>query len=232
MSGLRAALELAEEYTITVVTKSEIKASNTNWAQGGIAVVKNEGDTVESHVSDTLDAGDGLCDVSEVRKLVEEGPRQVDQLIEWGAQFDKENGELSYTREGGHHHDRVIHGRGDATGELVEEVLVKQVRLHPRITVLENTFMVDLLTDERRVYGALLYRDEQLEVTWSRGVVLGTGGLGQVFRETTNHPVVTGDGMATAFRAGVCLRDMEFIQFHPTTLYVAGGPRFLISEAV
>jgi L-aspartate oxidase len=232
VAGLRAALELANDYTVTVLTKGEIRDSNTWWAQGGIAAVLREQDSVESHLEDTLEAGAGLCDRSAVETLVTEGPKQVKQLIEWGADFDREGDELAFTREGGHHEERVIHGRGDATGSLVEDTLVEQVRKNPRITVYENTTMVDLLTSGDRVNGLTFVEDGEFDVLWTRGLVLATGGLGQIFRETTNHGVVTGDGMAACLRAGHPLQDMEFIQFHPTTLYVAGGPRFLISEAV
>lgn len=232
VAGLRAALELADNYSVTILTKGEIRDSNTWWAQGGIAAVLREEDSVESHLNDTLDAGAGLCDRDAVETLVTEGPDQVRQLIEWGAQFDKEGEDLAFTREGGHHEERVIHGRGDATGSLVEDTLVEQVRMNPKITVYENTMMVDILTSDGRVNGVTFLEDGEFELLWTRGLVLATGGLGQVFRETTNHGVVTGDGMAACLRAGVSLQDMEFIQFHPTTLYIAGGPRFLISEAV
>lgn len=233
VSGLRTALSLSEEYTVTVITKSEIKDSNTNWAQGGIAAVLDEADSSESHLEDTLEAGDGLCDRDRVRELVETGPDEVRQLIDWGADFDRtEEGELDFGREGGHSTSRIVHGRGDATGSLVEDTLVDQVRRNPKITVYEETMMVDLLADEDRAYGMIVRTPDSFELLWLRGLVLATGGLGQLYRETTNHDVVTGDGMAAALRAGLPLQDMEFVQFHPTTLYVAGGPRFLISEAV
>lgn len=232
VAGLRAALNLADDYSVTVITKSQIKSSNTWRAQGGIAAVVDEEDDYESHIRDTLEAGAGLCDEPAVRSLVREGPEQIRQLIEWGADFDRDGERLDLGREGGHSADRIVHGRGDATGSLVEDTLVDQVQVHPRITVFEESMMVDVVADGDRAYGLLTMDPETTRVVWCRALILATGGLGQLFRETTNHEIATGDGMAAGFRAGLPLRDMEFVQFHPTTLYVAGGPRFLISEAV
>ncbi|MFB6346378.1 MAG: L-aspartate oxidase [bacterium] len=232
VAGLRSALELAEDYTVTIITKASIKSSNTNWAQGGIAAVVGDHDNYESHIQDTLEAGAGLCDEPAVRRLVRNGPDQVRQLMDWGADFDRIGDELDLGREGGHSKNRIVHGRGDATGSLVEDTLVNQVQHHPRITVFEESMMVDIVADNDRAYGLLTMDRETTRVIWCRGLILATGGLGQLFRETTNHNIATGDGMAAGFRAGLTLRDMEFVQFHPTTLYVAGGPRFLISEAV
>ncbi len=231
VAGLRAALSLAEEYAVRVVTKGKMRASNTQRAQGGIAAVLDPEDSFESHARDTLEAGDGLCDRPAVEALVEEGPAQIEWLEEQGADFDRRDGKLDLTREGGHSHPRIVHGE-DATGERIEEALVKRAREHPRLTISEGSTMVDLLADDRRVHGLLLLADGTLRVLWARGVVLATGGLGQVFRETTNHPVATADGTAAVLRAGGCLQDMEFVQFHPTTLYAAGAPRYLISEAM
>lgn len=233
VAGLRSALSLAEFFSVTVITKENVKDSNTNWAQGGIAAVLSDEDTPESHIEDTLAAGDGLCDEQRVRELVEQGTEEVKQLIDWGADFDRDpDGSLSFGREGGHSEERIVHGRGDQTGSLVEDTLVDQVRKNPRVTLYEDTMMVDVIADNNRGYGLVIQRNGSPELLWFRGLILATGGLGQIYRETTNHDVVTGDGMAAAFRAGLILKDMEFIQFHPTTLYVAGGPRFLISEAV
>lgn len=232
VAGLRSALSLSENFTVSVITKGEIRSSNTWRAQGGIAAVLRDSDSAQEHVRDTMEAGAGLCDRPAVEKLIRKGPKQIKKLIEWGADFDREGDDLAFTREGGHRRERVIHGRGDATGSLVEDTLVDQVRMNPRISVYEDTLAVDLLREGDEIRGLLILNKGELEVLWARAIVLATGGLGQVFRETTNHPVVTGDGMAMCLRASVELQDMEFIQFHPTTLYIAGGPRFLISEAV
>lgn len=233
VAGLRSALALAGEYSVRVLTKTETKASNTNRAQGGIAAVLSGQDSIQSHYEDTLEAGDGLCNRNRVRELVKAGPDQVYQLMDLGAEFDQNHeGNLALGREGGHRSSRIVHGRGDATGALVEDTLVDRVRRSPRITLQEETMLVDLITDDTRGYGAVIQRSGSFELLWFRALVLATGGLGQLYRETTNHDVVTGDGMAVALRAGLPLKDLEFVQFHPTTLYVAGGSRFLISEAL
>jgi L-aspartate oxidase len=233
IAGLRAALEASEHGRVVLVTKAEMKDGSTAAAQGGIAVVLGEGDTVEGHVRDTLEAGQQLCDEPVVRMVVEEGRGGVRELMALGVQFDREDGELAFTREGGHGRARILHANGDATGASIEDVLCARVRENADIQVLEDTFAVDLLTAQGRCDGVLAWQPErgQLMVRATQ-TILATGGCGHVYRETTNPDVATGDGIAMAFRAGAELQDMEFMQFHPTTLYVAGARRHLLSEAM
>ncbi len=232
VAGLQAALHLAEKYAVRVYTKGEARDSNTWRAQGGIAAALGEEDTPGEHLEDTLQAGAGLCEREAVKNLVEEGPEVVKEIIVSSSAFNRENGQLSLGREGGHSRDRVVHARGDATGQEIESVLLRKARNHARITLEADLPLVDLLSEEEIVKGLVFLRGGQPEVVRARGVVIATGGLGQIYRETTNHPVVTGDGMAAALRAGLKLRDLEFVQFHPTVLYLAGAPRFLLTEAL
>lgn len=234
VAALSAALAAAEDASVVVLTKSARDESNTRYAQGGVAVSLAPGDSPQDHLKDTLEAGAGLSDEAASRKLVEEGPARVRQLIDWGAGFDREGADLSFNLEGGHSRRRVIHGRGDATGEVLQGTLDGKVRSHPNISVYEHHFAVDLLHQSGVCYGvlALDVNGGRLLRVETRATVLATGGLGQIYRESTNPEVTTGDGMALAFRAGATLQDLEFVQFHPTTLYIAGAKRFLISEAV
>jgi len=233
VAGLRAALAAAEHADVLLVSKAELRESNTQYAQGGIAVVLAEPDSFESHIDDTLTVGQGLCDREVVSVVVREGPDRIRELIEAGAQFDEKRGGLSLTREGGHSQARIIHAQGDATGAEVESSLLGRVLAHPRIQWLEHTFVVDLLTDDGECLGAILSSQVYgLTLVWAKQTILASGGIGQVYRETTNPDVATGDGIAMAYRAGAVLQDMEFVQFHPTTLYIAGASRWLISETV
>ncbi|MCY3022402.1 MAG: L-aspartate oxidase [Planctomycetota bacterium] len=234
IAAISAALVAAEDASVLVVTKSELKESNTYYAQGGVAVSLDPADNPEGHLQDTLVAGAGLCDEKAVRKLVTEGPARVKELIAWGTPFDRENGEIAFTLEGGHSHHRVMHAEGDATGRAIEVSLLQKVRGHPNVSFLENHFAVDLLHKDGVCYGviALDVKSGKFIKIEAKATVLATGGLGQIYRETTNPEVATGDGMAIAFRAGAVLEDMEFVQFHPTTLYLAGAKRELITEAV
>jgi len=233
VAGLRAALAAAEHADVLLVSKAELRECNTHYAQGGVAVVLAEPDSIEGHVRDTLTVGQGLCVPEVVDTVVREGPVRIRELIAAGAQFDGEGGELNLTREGGHSQARIIHARGDATGAEVERALLQQVADCPRIQTLEHTFVVDLLTDDGACIGAILSSQVQgLTIVCARQTVLASGGLGQVYRETTNPEVATGDGIAMAYRAGAALQDMELVQFHPTTLYIAGASRWLISETV
>lgn len=233
LAGLRAALAIPAEMEVLVVTKDEVQQSNSNYAQGGIAGVLDPEDRFENHIEDTLRAGAGLCDRAVVEAVVREAPQQLMDLVRWGTHFDEEGGKLALTLEGGHSHRRIVHALGDATGQEVMRAVIERARAASNVTLWENTFTLDLLTDEGRCLGAVVHRKEQGPLlVWARQVILASGGAGQVFRETTNPPVATGDGMAAAYRAGAALRDMEFMQFHPTVLYVAGSARFLISEAV
>jgi L-aspartate oxidase len=233
IAGLRAALEVPPELSVLVVTKDNIKQSNSSYAQGGIAGVLSAEDRFENHIEDTLTAGAGLCDRPVVELVVREAPNQINDLVRWGTHFDEEDGRLALTREGGHSHRRIVHALGDATGHEVMRAIIERALRAPNVTVWDRTFTVDLLTHEGACAGAVMYRPRQDQLlVWAKQTILASGGAGMVYRETTNPPVATGDGMAAAYRAGADLRDMEFMQFHPTVLYVAGSSRFLISEAV
>ena len=235
IAGLRAALEVPPHLEVLVVTKDSVAESNSRYAQGGIAGVRAPEDRFENHVEDTLVAGDGLCDAGVVDHVVREATSEIDKLIEWGTHFDLENGELALTREGGHSHRRIVHALGDATGYEVMRAIIARAVTAPNITLLDDTLTVDLVTDpdSGACLGAVIWHPRTGKVcVWARQTVLAAGGCGVVYRETTNPPVATGDGMACAYRAGATLRDMEFMQFHPTVLYVAGSARSLISEAV
>ncbi|MGY1437237.1 L-aspartate oxidase [Streptomyces reniochalinae] len=243
VAGLTAALRCAAHGARTVVvTKARLDAGSTRWAQGGIAAALGEGDTPGQHLDDTLEAGAGLCDEAAVRTLVTEAPGAVRRLIASGARFDTSaaTGRIALTREGGHHRDRIVHAGGDATGAEVSRALVEAVR-EQSIRTVENALVLDLLTDaEGRAAGVTLHvmgegRHDGVGAVRAPAVVLATGGMGQVFAATTNPAVSTGDGVALALRAGAEVSDLEFVQFHPTVLYLgpdAEGQQPLISEAV
>jgi L-aspartate oxidase len=233
IAGLRAALEIPTSLDVLVVTKDSIQQSNSAFAQGGIAGVLSPEDRFENHIEDTLTAGGGLCHRDIVEMVVREAPHQIKDLIALGTHFDEEEGHLALTREGGHSHRRIVHALGDATGFEVMRAIIARAKEQPNLTIWDDTFTLDLLTHEGRCVGAVVHRPNQGKLLiWARQTILASGGAGMVYRETTNPPVATGDGMAAAYRAGAELRDMEFMQFHPTVLYVAGSSRFLISEAV
>src|SRR3954447_8911305 len=243
IAGLTAALRLRDHVgKVLVVTKDVLSAGSTQWAQGGIAAALGPEDTPAQHETDTLVAGAGACDLEAVRALVTEGPEAVHELIALGANFDHSSeGVLSLTREGGHHRDRIAHAGGDATGAEIQRALVAAIEATPEIEVIQHALAVDLQLDaDGAVCGLTLHvmgegqRDGVGEVR-CRAVVLASGGLGQVFSQTTNPAVSTGDGMALALRAGAVLRDLEFVQFHPTVMYLGPdsmGQQPLISEAV
>ncbi|MFE7894169.1 L-aspartate oxidase [Streptomyces sp. NPDC057412] len=242
VAGLTAALRCeAAGLATVVVTKARLDDGSTRWAQGGIAAALGEGDTPEQHLDDTLVAGAGLCDEEAVRILVTEGPDAVRRLIETGAHFDESSeGELELTREGGHHRRRIAHAGGDATGAEISRALVEAVRARGLRTV-ENALVLDLLTDaEGRTAGVTLHvmgegQHDGVGAVHAPAVVLATGGMGQVFSATTNPSVSTGDGVALALRAGAEVSDLEFVQFHPTVLFLgpeAEGQQPLVSEAV
>jgi L-aspartate oxidase len=233
IAGLRAALEVPGGLDVLVVTKDAIQQSNSSYAQGGIAGVLAPEDRFENHIEDTLTAGAGLCDRAIVELVVREAPAQINDLVRWGTHFDLEDGQLALGREGGHSHRRIVHALGDATGHEVMRAIIERAGKTPNIEVWDRTFTLDLLTHEGRCVGTLVsHRKRGTLLIWAKQTVLASGGCGVVYRETTNPPVATGDGMAAAYRAGAELRDMEFMQFHPTVLYVAGSSRYLISEAV
>ena len=243
IAGLTAALRLKDKVgRVLVVTKDVLNAGSTQWAQGGIAAALGPGDTPEQHERDTLVAGAGACDEEAVRVLVTDGPAAVRELIELGTNFDHDSaGEISLTREGGHHRDRIAHAGGDATGAEIQRALNAAVQAAPEIEVIEHALAVDLLlTDEGAVAGLTLHvmgegQIDGVGAVHCRAVVLASGGLGQVFSQTTNPAVATGDGTAIALRAGATVRDLEFVQFHPTVMYLgpdSRGQQPLISEAV
>src|SRR5690349_3346916 len=243
IAGLTAALRLRGSVgRVLVVTKDVLDAGSTQWAQGGIAAALGPGDTPSQHERDTLVAGAGACDLDAVRALVTEGPEAVRELIALGANFDLHpDGELSLTREGGHHRDRIAHAGGDATGAEIQRALIAAVARAPEIEVVEHALAVDLLpAADGGVAGVTLHvmgegQRDGVGAVRCRAVVLASGGLGQVFSQTTNPAVSTGDGMALALRAGAVLRDLEFVQFHPTVMYLgpeSRGQQPLISEAV
>jgi L-aspartate oxidase len=216
-----------------MVTKDRLYEGNTFHAQGGMAVALSSDDTPKQHLKDTLKVGEGLCNEDAVKILVDEGPLRIKELINWGAEFDKDGETFSFTREGGHSVRRIIHAKGDATGGEVERILALKTKAHPGIRILERVFAIDLLSDGERCFGAIIQSERKGRIAiLARTTVLATGGLGQIYRETTNSHVATGDGVAMAYRAGAVVVDMEFVQFHPTTLYVAGASRALISEVV
>ena len=233
VAGLRAAIELAAAGRVLVLAKTELTESNTQYAQGGIAVALSDEDEIGLHLQDTLDAGDGLCNVEAARILVEQGPERIQELIAWGTEFDRKGTKLTFAREGAHQRSRVLHAHGDSTGREIGRALYAKARTLKSIAFCEFEFTVDLKVNAGRVLGvALMDRKGEVHDVRAQAVLLATGGLGQVYRETTNPTVATGDGVAMAFRAGAEVSDMEFVQFHPTALYIPGAPRFLLSEAL
>lgn len=263
VAGLRAAIAASASAEVLLLTKDTIDQSNTWYAQGGIAAVLQPADSIESHISDTKIGGAGICDDEAVRITVTEGPARVLELLEWGANFDKQAGnpyDLAFTREGGHSFGRILHAHGDATGRELAQTLINAVRSHENVRVSERSFAIDLLTDEEgsgsrvsglgaedrnpasgtrnpssrspRCLGAIAYINGSIQIIWAKRTILASGGAGQLYRETTNPPIATADGHAMAYRAGAAMQDMEMVQFHPTTLYVAGSSRALVTEAV
>lgn len=236
VAGSSAALTAARRgLSVALIAKAEIEEGNTRYAQGGMAAVLSDEDSFESHIADTLQVGCGLCETEVVECVVRGAPKAVETLLALGTRLDRStDGQLALSTEGGHSHPRVVHAQGDATGLEIERSLSKAVIGDERITTFPNTFAIDLLSGpEGQVSGVLGRRARgELVAFGAWNVVLATGGSGQIYRETTNPPVATGDGVAMAFRAGATLRDLEFVQFHPTCLYIAGAARVLISEIV
>jgi len=235
VAGYSAALAAAGRGArVLLVAKGDLDQSNTGWAQGGVAaVVDGDATAIEAHARDTIDVGHGLCDPNVVRTVVGGAAERIEALVSMGATFDGDPGSPALALEGGHSQARVLHARGDATGAEIRDTLRRAAQASPQIDLWPRSFVVDLLTDDDgRCRGALLMTAQGLCSVWASAVVLASGGYAQIFRESTNVPGATGDGVAAALRAGAVLRDLEFVQFHPTTLYLAGVPRFLISEAV
>ncbi|MDG2022273.1 MAG: L-aspartate oxidase [Phycisphaerales bacterium] len=239
VAGLRAAMVAADAgKDVIVLSKREASLSSTTWAQGGIAAAMDAADHPDAHVADTLEAGAGLCDPGMVRMLCRSAPAEMEQLLRWGMRFDRaSNGSLSLGREGGHRTNRILHTDGAATGVALSSCLLEQAANRENLRIFERCTAIDLLTAENApgapVTGVLTHHPQYgLQVIWAGAVVLAGGGAGRLFRETTNPTTATGESMAMAFRAGALIGDTEFVQFHPTTLYVAGSVRALMSEAV
>lgn len=233
VAGLRAAASLARVGRVLVVTKEAVAESNTHYAQGGIAVALEGVEDVALHLEDTVQAGDGLVDRQAAEVLVTEGPLRVEELISWGAEFDRVGGQLHRTREGAHSLARILHANGDATGAEISRALAAYCRRESRIEFAEWTMVTSLLVEDGRVVGCVLMdRAGKRRQVRAQAVLLAAGGAGQVYSDTTNPAVATGDGLALAAKAGAVLADMEFYQFHPTAFALDGAPRFLLSEAL
>ncbi len=233
IAGLFTAIQASENNNVLMITKKSVMDSNTRYAQGGIAAVISEDDSPAYHRQDTLIAGAGLCSHDAVSVLVHEGPQGIEDLIQMGTQFDLEDGEYALTKEGAHSQRRILHANGDATGYEIVRALSEKAKTHPNIEVWDDHFVIDLITTDGECCGALVQKpDGQKLFVRGKATVLCSGGAGQLYRYTTNPDVATGDGIAMAYRAGAYIQDVEFIQFHPTSLCYPGAPRFLISEAV
>jgi len=235
IAGLRAAIETAAGgISVTLLCKEQLKSSNTWQAQGGIASVLSSDDSVAEHVKDTLATGGGICSKKVVELVVSQGTELVRALAKWVTPFDMTAGKIDITLEGGHSHARVVHALGDSTGRAIAETLIKKVRGQSNINIIENFYAIDLITnDKNECIGVIGYRSGiGFEIIWSAATILAAGGAGMLYRETTNPDVATADGLAMAYRAGAVLCDMEFMQFHPTTLYVAGASRALVTETL
>jgi L-aspartate oxidase len=233
VAGMRAAIELAEAGTVLVIAKDSLRESSSEYAQGGIAVALSDDDEVELHEQDTLLAGDGLCDRAAVRTLVEEGPAAIQELIDWGAEFDRQGNKLAFTKEAAHSRNRILHAHGDSTGREIARALYHKASSLPNVTFRSFAGTTGLLMGAGAC-GAMVWdaSSAQSLPVRAKAVLLATGGLGRVFLNTTNPDVATGDGVAMAYRAGAEISDIEFVQFHPTALALEGAPRFLLSEAL
>ena len=233
IAGLNFALKAAKYGKVTIVTKKEIMESNTNLAQGGIAAVTRKDDSVQLHIEDTLNVGSGLSKKRMVKILAEQGPEAIRNLLSFGVAFDKAKNGLHLTTEGGHSMARVLHS-GDSTGKEIEHAMTESVRENPDIEVFEDCFAINLILVNKGSIGAKILDIKKRKVrdVFARATILATGGIGYIYQNTTNPEIATGDGIAIALRAGARIEDMEFVQFHPTTLNKAGAPHFLISEAL
>jgi L-aspartate oxidase len=234
VAGLRAAIELSEAGSVLVLAKSFLSDSATAWAQGGIAVALSDEDEIGLHEQDTINAGDGLCRPESVALLVEEGPKYITQLIEWGTEFDRAGTKLAFTREAAHSRSRILHAHGDSTGREISRALLARANSIPHLHLRAHAFTTGLILENGSAAGVQFIdeTDGSVHELHANAILLATGGLGQIYKETTNPDVATGDGMAIAYEAGAVLSDMEFVQFHPTALAVKGAPRFLLSEAL
>lgn len=233
VAGLRAAIALAEAGKVLVLAKQELTESATQYAQGGIAVALSDEDEISLHLQDTISAGDGIVNVEAAHVLVEEGPERIQELIDWGTQFDRKGTKLTFTREAAHSRDRILHAHGDSTGREIGRALYAKASTLKNISFSEFEFTARLCVDSGRVTGvSLISGAGESHTVTSGAVLLATGGAGHVYSNTTNPAVATADGVAMAYRAGAEISDMEFVQFHPTALYIKNAPRFLLSEAL
>ena len=233
LAGLRTALGINPAHRVLVVTKDEIRESNSAYAQGGIAGVMDPEDRFDDHIADTIAAGKGLCDRGVVEAVIRDAPARINELIEWGTHFDEIDGHVALGREGGHSHARIVHALGDATGREVMRAVIGKARAVENVRIWQNSFTIDLLTYDNVCRGAIVWDQKRgPSLVWAACTLLATGGAGALFRETTNPDIATGDGHALAYRAGAIVRDMEFMQFHPTVLYIAGSSRHLLTEAL
>ncbi len=233
VAGLRAAIQASSKADVIVVSKDRLAECNTMYAQGGVAVVTDESDSFDSHVDDTLSVGCGLGNRDMIEIMAREAPARLDDLSKWGARFDRDNGVVALGLEGGHSKPRVVHAMGDATGREIGRVLLERAQRCESIRIFEHCFVIDLVVEDGHCVAALTHHEKYgHQIIWAKQTILASGGAGCLFRETTNSPTATADGHAMAFRAGAIMRDMEFFQFHPTALYIAGAARALISEAV
>jgi len=234
IAGIYTSLKLCNKKEVILLTKSKLKESSTEYAQGGIAVALGDEDSPHLHMEDTLKAGANFCDSKAVEVLVTDGPKCVEELIEWGTKFDKIEGKYKTTLEAAHQKPRILHAQGDATGAEIERSLSEKVIKENNIKIKENIFVLDILAEHNTCYGLLVLDNNTKEIIayLAKSTILASGGSGQLFSNTTNPDIATGDGIAMAYRGGVKIADLEFIQFHPSALYHQGSPKFLISEAV
>jgi len=234
IAGLMAAIEASQNQKVIIICKGTLEDSNTWMAQGGIASVLNNTDSFESHITDTLNAGCGLCDEKIVDTVIKQGPVLLDQLFQWGVEFDIAGKNIATTKEGGHSHPRVAHAHGDETGRVIAQVLIQKAKENVNIRVIQNFYAIDLLTNEDNECVGVIGSNgtRGIQIIWAANTILASGGAGQLYRETTNPEVATADGIAMAYRAGAVLSNLELVQFHPTTLYIAGASRALITETL
>jgi L-aspartate oxidase len=233
VAGLRAAIEAAKDCSVIIVCKKKLADSNTFQAQGGIASVVEKDDSFESHIADTIRTGCGISNEQVVEMVVRQGPELVRELIEWGAKFDMAGDHLMTTLEGGHSHRRIAHAHGDQTGRIIAQTLARQALQNKNIKIIEDFYAIDLLTDDENRCTGIVGKDQKgFQIIRAANTILASGGAGQLYRETTNPDIATADGIALSWRAGAVLSSLEFVQFHPTTLYVAGASRALITEAL
>lgn len=235
VSGLRASISLENAGEVVVIAKDDLSESSSEYAQGGIAVALSDEDTVGIHFQDTINAGDGLCDEEAVSILVVEGPIRIKELIEWGTEFDKQGTKLAFTKEAAHSRNRILHAHGDSTGKEIVRALLARASHIPNIQFLEKHFTLKILISEDNKAKGIICIDEkakEIKIMYAKAILLATGGSGRVYKETTNPSLATGDGLSYAFEAGAKMMDLEFVQFHPTSLYLKHSPRFLLSEAL